>query len=217
MRPCDKIEGGNVTPEAERLFDQCVKVFLLKGYETCTLDDIGEAAGCSGDCVKEHFTSKQELAAAAMRWYYIKYSRHMRAEMAMHQDIYSAMEAVLFAFIEISCDQVHANKGLFVRTFIDISNVDEFVKNSFEELQNDWEHQVLDKFKQCKLELKDDADIEVLAHYFLTVIEGLYELIKYGTPCDLMYKVAVASLGVLEAHMKTGQPKKKKGSKKKSK
>ncbi|SFT42410.1 transcriptional regulator, TetR family [Pseudovibrio denitrificans] len=217
MKSCDKIVDGKVTPEIENLFDQCVKVFLLKGYETSTLEEIAEAGGCTPECIKEHFSTKEELTAAAMRWYYIKYSRQMRAEMAMHQDIYSAMEAVLFAFIEISCDQVHANKGLFVRTFIDIAYVDDVVKKSFEDLQDDWEVQVLDKFNQCKDELKDPSEVEALAHYFLTVIEGLYELIKYGTPCELMYKVAIMSLDTLEVRMKHGQPKKKKGSKKKAK
>lgn len=217
MRPCDEIEAGNVSPRVETLFDQCVKVFLLKGYETCTLEDIAEASGCSLDCVKEHFSGKPQLTAAAMRWYYIKYSRNMRTEMAMHQDIYAAMEAVLFTFIGISCDQIHAKKGLLVRTFIDISYVDDFVRKTFEDLQDDWEFQITDKFNQCRMELKEDADIEVLAHYFLTVIEGLYELIKYGTPCEIMYKVAELSLGVLEQNMKDGKPKRKKGRKKKGK
>ncbi|WP_208990795.1 TetR/AcrR family transcriptional regulator [Pseudovibrio sp. Tun.PSC04-5.I4] len=195
-------ENHMTSPELEAIFDKCVQVFLLRGYETSTLDDITKASGVTREFLDQHFSSKQELTSAALRWYYIKYSRQMRTEMAMHSDLYAAMEAVLFAFISISCDQVQAEKGLFVRTFIDISYVDKGLKKEFEALQDDWETQIIDKFTQCQSELKDPTEIDVLAHYFLTVIEGLYELIKYGTPCEMMRKVALISLEVLAAHMK---------------
>ncbi len=192
--------------KVEEIFDKCVRVFLLKGYKSCTMDDIAQAAGCEPDWLKERYPTKPELTAAALRWYHIKYSSNIRSELAIHQDIYAAMEAALFAFIDICFDQLETGRGLFVRTFIDISNVDDTVLQAYQELQDGWEAQILEKFSLCRSELKNPEDAEILACYVITVIEGLYELVKLGKSREVMYKVAILSLNVIESKLKYGQP-----------
>ncbi|EEA92688.1 TetR/AcrR family transcriptional regulator [Pseudovibrio sp. JE062] len=200
------MDAEKLSPEVENIFDTCVRVFLLKGYETSTMEDIAEACSISPEALKGYYATKHDLTFAALRWYYLKFSRHVRDEMAMHSDLYAAMEAVLFAFIEICSDQIHANKGLFLRTFVDISYVDDEVKKEFEVLEADWQGQMLNKFRQCQSELKNPADVEILAYYVRTVIEGFYEMVKFNTPDEVMYQLARVSLEVVESRMKTAPP-----------
>ncbi|SDQ95708.1 TetR/AcrR family transcriptional regulator [Pseudovibrio sp. Tun.PSC04-5.I4] len=194
---------GELTPDLESMFDNCVQVFLRLGYETSTMDDLAKAGKVSRPFLDQRYSSKTDLTVAALKWYYTKYGRQMTTAMATHSDISAAMEAGLVSFIEISYDQIRADKRLFVRTLIDISYVDEGVKAAFDDMRNDWEVQVKDKFAQCQNEFIDPTEIDVLLHYFLTLVEGTYQLIKYGTPSEIMYKVALLSVEVLDAHMKS--------------
>ena len=191
-------------PELESLFDTSIRVFLRNGIVTATMEDVAEAIGVSPKTLQVVFGSKQELAVAALRWYYLKYSQQMQSVMAMHSDIYSALQGVLLEFTELCCDDVKAGKGLFWPTLVDLGYVDESLWKEFQNLQFDWEDQIRDKLTQCRDELKTPEDIEVLTSYFIMVFEGLYELVKFGTPREKLYELIDVILEVLACRMKSG-------------
>ncbi|MES0871682.1 TetR/AcrR family transcriptional regulator [Pseudovibrio sp. SCP19] len=191
-------------PELENLFDASIRVFLRNGIVTATMDDVAEAVGVSTKTLNAAFGSKRELAVSALRWYYLKYSQQMQSVMAMHSDAYSALQGVLMEFTELCCDDLKAEKGLFWPTLVDLGYVDESLWAEFQNLQFDWEDQIRDKLTQCQDELKSPEDIEILTAYFIMVFEGLYELVKFGTPREKLFALIDVTLEVLGSRMKTG-------------
>ncbi len=191
-------------PELESLFDTSIRVFLRKGIISATLDDVAEAVGVPHKTLMATFATKEDLAVSALRWYYLKYSQQMQSVMAMHSDAYSALEGALFEFVELCCDDLKADKGLFWPTLVDLGYVDDELWKAFKDLQFDWEDQIRDKLTQCRNELINPGDIEVLTSYFIMVFEGLYEMVKFGTPREKLFQLIKVSMEVLGSRMKTG-------------
>ncbi|WP_109314082.1 TetR/AcrR family transcriptional regulator [Pseudovibrio ascidiaceicola] len=191
-------------PELENLFDASIRVFLEKGIKAATMKDVSEAVGVSLDTLEDKFTSKQGLVVAALSWYYLKYSQQMQSVMALHSDIYSAMQAAFMEFTELCCDEIKAEKGLFWLTLIDLGYVDKDLWEQFQGLQFNWEDQIRDKLVQCQNELKDPGEIELLTGYFMLIFEGLYEMVKFGMPEEKIFKLIEVSLEALGSRMKTG-------------
>ncbi|WP_159436516.1 TetR/AcrR family transcriptional regulator [Pseudovibrio sp. Tun.PSC04-5.I4] len=179
-----------------------MEIFLRHGYERVSLEDLEEICRVPHGTLTTKYNSKQQLAAAAIDWYYSKYSQRMKSAMEQQTDICSAVKAALYAFIEFNYTQGEVSKDHYVRSIIDISRIDTELNQEFERLQHDWELSFIGKFEQYRDQLSDPSKAEGLAQFYLTTIEGLYEVIKSKPPRPMVFGVADLSLDVVKANLK---------------
>lgn len=202
MSPTHRYDELFSISDQEDIFDRAIRVLLRKGLLEVSIADVAELLGADKDLLEEAFPTEHDLLVAALQWYYLKYSRQMRSVMALHSDIYSALYNVLVEFTELCWDQTEAERGLFWPTIVDLGYVDQALAQEFEKLQFDWEDQIRDKLEQCKAELSKPEDIDTLTCYFVMMFEGIYELVKFKTPKERLYRVIDMSLETLQSRMK---------------
>ncbi len=202
MSSLDPIHGGELSPELETALDSCVKVFMLQGFEHATLEDLANASGTSKDFLEEHFATKEQFCAAALRWYFTKFYRQLRSVLALHSELYPAVEAVLYEFIELSREQYTAGTALRFHTLMDIVELDEELSAELRALKVEGMDHFTSKFTQCKGELHDHEEALALAQYYATVFEGLSVMVQHGMSHNDLYKMASLSLEVLSNHLR---------------
>jgi len=174
----------------------------MKGLEAASMADLAQASGISEEQLLKDYKTTQGVLRAAITWYFNKYSRMLNAEMAMHADLYAAMEALLRSVIDLCFDLQASNRKHSLRTIFELSLQDEQYRASFEEMFGVWTENVHEKVAQFSSDLKDPSETEVLTHYVLAVMEGLYDLIRYGAQKEMMHQVVDMSLIVIAAKMK---------------
>lgn len=203
MSPSHKYDEFFSVVEQEVFFDKALRVLLRKGLLEASIEDVAELVGVDKEMLTLAFPTERDLLIAALQWYYLKYSQQMRSVMALHSDAYYALYNVLIEFTELCWDQAEAERGLFWPTIVDLGYVDDVLSKEFEKLQFDWEEQIRDKLEQCKAELAKPEDIDTLTCYFMMVFEGIYELVKFKTPKERLYRLIDMSLEPLQSRMKS--------------
>ncbi|QUS57556.1 TetR/AcrR family transcriptional regulator [Pseudovibrio brasiliensis] len=151
--------------DVEHRFDTCVQVLLMKGLESSTMADLAQACGIPEKEFVQEYTSKQGVIQAANTWYFRKYTRHLNTEIAMHADLYSAVEALLLSVIDIAFDLKASDKRHSVRTLMELALLDDQFRDNMDEMFAAWYGQLREKVSQFSLELKDPSEIEALTFY----------------------------------------------------
>ncbi|KZK82640.1 hypothetical protein PsAD13_02837 [Pseudovibrio sp. Ad13] len=166
-----------------------------------TMQDVAEELGVSVDIVTLHIVVEEQPVVEAFRWYYFKFGRQLRATMALHSNLRSAMEAFLIEFVEMCLDQFAKSQANFKHSIFDLGPTTEEIQSAINEMQVDWQRQVHDKFQELRHDLVNPDKAESLAVFYITLVEGIYEMINYGTPEGQLYEVVELSLVILEKHM----------------
>lgn len=188
--------------DPDELYDVAIRVFLKKGLEQVTLKDVAEALKIDESCLTERVTDKNGLMLEACRWYFIRFSQQIRATMATHSDLYAAVEAVLHVYVEMCVDEFSSKRGKLIYTIVDLTLAEDATEQEMAQLKTAWEDQLRDKFRQCRDELKDPEDHRALAQYYLTLMEGIYEVLRYGATEEDVYRTVSLALDPLEKRMK---------------
>ncbi|SDQ95788.1 DNA-binding transcriptional regulator, AcrR family [Pseudovibrio sp. Tun.PSC04-5.I4] len=177
---------------------------MLQGFQHATLEDVAAASGTSREFIEQHFATKEQFCSAALRWYFSKFYRQLRSVLALHSELYPAVEAVLYEYIELSCEQYDAGTALRFHTLMDIAGLDEDLAEELRKMKVEGMEHFLFKFTQCKGELTGNDEATGLAQFYSTVVEGLSIMVQNGMSHDALYKTANLSLEVLENHLKKG-------------
>ncbi|SFT42380.1 transcriptional regulator, TetR family [Pseudovibrio denitrificans] len=204
MSSLDPIHDGELSPELETALDSCVKVFMLQGFQHATLEDLAIASGTSRDFIEGHFATKEQFCAAALRWYFAKFYRQLRSVLALHSEIYPAVEAVLYEFIELSREQYVAGTAMRFHTLMDIAGLDPDLSEELRKMKLEGLEHFIYKFSECEKELINPGEAKALAQYFATIFEGISIMVQHGMSHDDLYKMANFSMEVLANHLKKG-------------
>ncbi|WP_275078324.1 TetR/AcrR family transcriptional regulator [Pseudovibrio sp. Ad37] len=204
MSSLDPIRDGELSPELETALDSCVKVFMLQGFQHSTLEDLAVASGTSRNFIEKHFATKEQFCAAALRWYFSKFYRQLRSVLALHSELYPAVEAVLYEFIELSREQYDAGTAMRFHTLMDIAELDPELSEELRKMKLEGMEHFIYKFTQCKGELQTDDEATSLAKFYTTVFEGLSIMVQHGMSHEDLYSMANLSLEVLANHLKKG-------------
>lgn len=177
---------------------------MLEGFRHATLKDLAQASGSSKEFIEVHFATKEQFCAAALHWYFSKFYRQLRSVLALHSEIYPAVEAMLYEFIELSREQYVAGTALRFHTLMDIAGLDPDLSKELQKMKREGMEHFISKFTQCKDELKDEQDAKPLAQFYMTVFEGISIMVQHGMPPEDLYKMAGFSLEVLANHRVKG-------------
>lgn len=175
---------------------------MLQRFQHATLEDIAVASGTSREFIEQHFATKEQFCSAALHWYFSKFYRQLRSVLALHSELFPAVEAVLYEFIELSCEQYDAGTALRFHTLMDIANLDEGLAEELRKMKVEGMEHFLSKFTQCKGELAGHEEATGLAQFYTTVFEGISIMVQNGMSRDALYTVANLSLEVLATHLK---------------
>lgn len=188
---------------SDELYDVAIRVFMRKGLDRVTLKDVADALKVEEEVVKARVGDKKGLMLEACRWYFTKFSSQIQATMATHSDIYAAMEAVLHVFVEMCVDEFSTERGKLIYAIVDMTLSEGLSDEEMAQMKTDWEDQLQAKFRQCRSELKNPEEAHVLAQFYLTFMEGIYEVLRYGATEDDVYKIVSLALDPLEKRMKS--------------
>lgn len=193
---------AELSTELEDVLDSCVTTLLRHGYEDTTMSQLVEASGTSHDFVAQHFSTKKQFCSAALRWYFYKFYRQLRAVLALHNDAYSAVEAVLFEFISLNMEQYKAHKSLWFHSLLDIADLDPELHTEVTQLKKEGIQHFISKMQALSKEFKTpDASMQ-LAGFYVMIFEGLAVMVRNGMPEEDLYRNATLSLEVLRAQLK---------------
>ncbi|MGG9999376.1 TetR/AcrR family transcriptional regulator [Pseudovibrio ascidiaceicola] len=95
----------------EEVMDDCIRVFVLKGLDACSMEDFYEACGPHRAYVEQHFTTKHEFCAAVMLWWLNSIFAELKSTISLHSNLHSAIEAVLYEFIDICVGHRESKHG----------------------------------------------------------------------------------------------------------
>lgn len=188
--------------ELERLFDKTLRLILQTGLEDIDTAAIASVSGVDAVQFQSVFPTKQHFLRAIVHWYYIKFAQQMGSIMAMHSDIYSAMESTLNEFAQLCFDRKRDALGLFRPTVVDLCYVDEALWAEFLHHHHIWEELLHEKLRKCQEELKNPQDVLLLTSYFRMTLAGLYELVKLGASEDTIYQTINLALEVVRSRLK---------------
>lgn len=190
------------SPILEEVMDDCIRVFVLKGLDACSMEDFYEACGPHRAFIEEHFSSKHDFCAAVIFWWLNHVFTELKSTISMHSNLHSAIEAVLYEFIEI-CVGFRENKhGDKFSVLDNITLFDEELLAKFAIYYQEGVKHFRLKFLDLQSELKNPKDIEKLLIFYVMVLEGLYVLVRRGFSREVLYEYAEMSLHTLEYYEK---------------
>ncbi|SDQ95768.1 hypothetical protein [Pseudovibrio sp. Tun.PSC04-5.I4] len=193
----------SLSPVLEEVLDDCLKLLLLRGYEEASLEELAVAGGTYKGFILSHFTTKKQFCMAAVKWHFSKNMRQLGAILAIHSEIYSAVEALLYEYIELVTEQCRAGKGILFHSLLDICRLDADLIMTLAEIKRDATERFMLKFIQCEVDLKVPAEAAGLAAFYITVVEGLAVQARAGMSSNSLYQTADFSLVVLGRRLKT--------------
>ena len=99
--------------------------------------------------------------------------------------------------------QMHqAHMGQFFALLKDVSMLDDDLVTELNELRQSAVREIASKFSSSAIEFKPDVDLIALSLFYVTVLEGMLEEIRYGATEDQLYDTADTSLIVLQEYLK---------------
>lgn len=191
-----------IPPEIEEVMDDCIRLFVLHGYETSSMEDLYAVCGSHRAVIEKTFSSKQQFCSAALRWWLNRAFTELKSVVTLHSNLYPATEAVLYEFIEYSVGQRELQKAAHFHILEEIVVFDEHLNGKLFEYYQEGVKHFSFKFFELKHELKDPASAEVLIAYYVMVMEGLYTYVRRGMPKEALFAFADMSLHTLNAHLK---------------
>ncbi|WP_208995220.1 TetR/AcrR family transcriptional regulator [Pseudovibrio sp. Alg231-02] len=186
----------------EEVMDDCIRVFVLKGLQACSMEDFYEACGPHRAYVEEHFTTKQDFCAAVLLWWLNSIFAELKSTISLHSNLHSAIEAVLYEFIDICVGHRESKHGDKFCVLDNMALFDEELLAKFAMYYQEGVKHFRLKFMDLKSELKDPDDIEKLLIFYVMILEGLYVLIRRGFSRNMLFEYADMSLHTLEFYEK---------------
>jgi len=94
-----------VTGRPERLLEAAIPLFARKGYAAVSIDDIGAAVGIAGPSVYNHFPSKHDILAEAMKRGHAQLSADLLAATRQGSDPDDVLRRVTNSYVDLALDQ----------------------------------------------------------------------------------------------------------------
>lgn len=176
----DEMHVETISPDIEAMLEASVKMFWKRGYESTSLDDVVDAMGVPHEFVEGAFSNKEELYAAATRWYLQNYGRRLLSGFAMHSNCCDAIRVALYECIDVLCDKTESDGCLLSSGLLEISTQDSILTREITDLRNTMVVAITRKLTDCKESLKTGTDIETLARFYAATLQGLASQCKDG-------------------------------------
>lgn len=189
-----------ISPDIEAMLEASVKMFWKRGYESTSLDDVVDAMGVPQEFVEGAFSNKEELYAAATRWYLQNYGRRLLSGFAMHSNCCDAIRVALYECVDVLCDKTESDGCLLSSGLLEISTQDSILTREITDLRNTMVAAITRKLTDCKESLKAGTDIETLARFYAATLQGLASQCKDGAKKEQLYRVVDMSMKVLDSY-----------------
>ncbi|KZL02546.1 MULTISPECIES: helix-turn-helix domain-containing protein [unclassified Pseudovibrio] len=189
-----------ISPDIEAMLEASVKMFWKRGYDATSLDDVVDAMGVPHEFVEGAFSNKEELYAAATRWYLQNYGRRLLSGFAMHSNCCDAIRVALYECIDVLCDKTESDGCLLSSGLLEISTQDSILTREITDLRNTMVVAITRKLTDCKESLKTGTDIETLARFYAATLQGLASQCKDGAKKEQLYRVVDMSMKVLDSY-----------------
>ncbi len=186
----------------EEVMDDCIRVFVLKGLEACSMEDFYEACGEHRAYVEEHFSTKHDFCAAILLWWFNNMFAELKSTASLHSNLRAAVEAVLYEFIDICVGYRENKRGDKFGVLDNMVLFDEELLTKCAMYYQEGVKHLRMKFVDLKSELKDPNDIEKLLIFYVMILEGLYVLVRRGFSRNVLFEYADMSLHTLEFYEK---------------
>lgn len=191
-----------LSPQLELALDRCIEVIVRRGLRNTKIHDLAQASPVARDFLLENFESTKEFCAAVLQWYFAKVLRQLSSVSAMHNGIYTTVQNVLYEFIDMRVQMHQANMGRFFALLKDVAVMDQELAEELTTLRQSAVEALIAKFAACQVEFKTGTDLVALSVFYITVLEGMLEEIRFGATEQQLYDAADTSLLVLQAHLK---------------
>ena len=184
----------------DSVLDSVVQVFWKKGYEATSMQELVEATGLNRSSLYNSFGSKEKLFLLAMDHYIAHYSGERLA--ALDKGIGARVQIQTY-FDDLIHFSIGKGKGLgclLTNSAIELAPHDEHVdvklKQSFNKVRDRFVIVLVEG--QSNQELSADKDVEALANFFLSTIQGIRVLARAGESEARLKDVVKVALSTLE-------------------
>lgn len=157
----------------EKLVDAAVETLHRQGYHGCSIGDIAQAAGAPKGSVYNHFSSKEDLAIAALKEYRIR----DRSDFAILEDTsISPKERLRRHFNALTAleGQMLENGCLLGNIAAEANSACPQVRDYTAEILRDWTKSVEKCLSEAKRkgELRVSTSPRILAGFLINALEG---------------------------------------------
>lgn len=186
--------------DVDQTLERALQVFWAKGYEAASLDDLCDSTGLGRSSLYAAFGDKQGLYLSAIERYEAAALGRIEAALASRA---SPLDGIA-AFVERLIDDIAAGpgrRGCFLgNCAAELARQDRTVaaqlRRSLERVQNKF-RDVLQLAKAAG-QIDDDADIDALAAYLVSGIQGLRLIGKVNPDRAVLQNIAKVMLGSLD-------------------
>jgi AcrR family transcriptional regulator len=172
-----------------------MEVFWERGYEGTSISDLSDAMGIHPPSLYAAFGSKEELFREAVALYDALEGSATDQALAEAETAREAVEAMLRLHVELYTDP-HKPTGCLIVLGATWTPHNEALRTYLAGLRAKPEHALRVRFARAVAEgdLPAEVDIDALAAYFNTVIEGLSIQARDGVPRDAMNVIVDCAL-----------------------
>jgi AcrR family transcriptional regulator len=185
-----------------------MEVFWERGYEGASISDLTAAMGINAPSLYAAFRDKEELFREAVALYDTLEGSATERALREQPTARAAIQAMLRDNVEVYADPAKPSGCLIVLGATTWTAHNESVREYLSELRRQTHEAIRSRLERgvADGDVPAEADVEALASYFNTVLEGLSIQARDGASRETMLAVAECALGGWEALVATRAP-----------
>lgn len=175
--------------DTEKALDKALDVFWRNGYEGTSISELTQAMGISPPSLYAAFGNKEKLFHTALDRY-ADVRKQFWADLKKEPTARAMMERLFDLVIDFYATEGNPNCCMLVK--LQTAECDKVLAEHLSAKRAEGEAVLLERFAKAKAdgELPDDVEVNDLAGYFTTVLDGLSVRAAAGASADELRKVA---------------------------
>ena len=186
--------------DEQAVIADAMSVFWQRGFEATSIDDLVQATGINRSSMYGAFGSKEGLLLAALDHYVMSINRERLKLLDGPGTVRECLSAYFDSLIGFSTGEGRGLGCMLTNTAIELSprnaRVRKKLKAIFCEIEGAF--QKLLERGQAAGEIAPDKDIQALAHFFLTTVQGLRVVSRISADPLSMQETVTAALCALD-------------------
>ncbi|QYK07004.1 TetR/AcrR family transcriptional regulator [Shewanella zhangzhouensis] len=189
--------GRPRTFDCEAALEKALEVFWQKGYDGASLSDLTEAMGINKPSLYAAFGNKEKLFLKAIELYENRPSSFFLPALAK-PTAYEVAEHMLYGAAMNMADKSHPQGCVIIQGALSCSEAAATVKEELINRRIEGELKLRERFAKAVREsdLPVDTEVEVLARYIGTVLQGMAIQANNGSTREELMQVANIALKI---------------------
>ena len=177
--------------DTEQALDKALDVFWRNGYEGTSISELTQAMGISPPSLYAAFGNKEKLFRSALDRY-AETRKQVWTELMREPTARAMMERLFERVIDFYAAEDNPHCCMLVKGTLTTGDCGQVLANHMSAKRAESEQMLIERFTSAKAsgELPNDIEPKDLAHYYMTVLDGMSVRAAAGTGREELRKVA---------------------------